>query len=216
MSFFSSIGNAIKSVVSPVADVLSGGLGSVVSGGLSLLGGIQTNNANAAQAQANRDFQADQTGTAYQRAVTDLKAAGLNPMLAYTNGGAASGSGAQATMTNAIGSAVSTAMQARMNNAQVENLKAQNEQIKAQTLQAISQSDLNRASTVKAAADTLVSKASASKIANDSLLSAASIPAARNAASAESSWLSRNIYPHWDRAMKSVNQLPILNWFNSK
>lgn len=52
---------------------------------------------NAEQAQKQMDFQASQTATAYQRAVTDLKAAGLNPMLAYSRGGAASGSGASAT-----------------------------------------------------------------------------------------------------------------------
>lgn len=56
---------------------------------------------NSAQAALNRQFQSDEarlqrewyesmTNTAYQRAVIDMKKAGLNPILAYSQGGAAS------------------------------------------------------------------------------------------------------------------------------
>ena len=152
------------------------GLGSILSGGLSLVGGILANNANKAIALDNRDFQAEQNATAYQRAVADLKAADLNPMLAYTNGGAASGSGSTATMQNVLGSAVSTALAAKKNAAEVDNLKETNKAIKAQTMQALSQSDLNKAATVKAVADAKVSNVSAGKIAADTALSAAALP----------------------------------------
>ena len=59
---------------------------------------------SALEAQKSRDFTAEQSATQYQRAVADLKKAGLNPYLAYSQGGAAVGSSAMASTSSASSS----------------------------------------------------------------------------------------------------------------
>lgn len=60
---------------------------------------------SAQEAEKNRQYQTEMSNTAYTRAVQDLKNAGLNPYLAYSQGGASSPSGATAQMTSASASA---------------------------------------------------------------------------------------------------------------
>lgn len=52
---------------------------------------------NANEAEKNRQFQLDMSNTSYQRAVKDMKAAGLNPLLAFQQGGASTPSGSTAS-----------------------------------------------------------------------------------------------------------------------
>ncbi len=61
----------------------------------------QANAVNIQEAQKNRDFQERMSNTSYQRGMTDMKAAGLNPILAMSKGGASAPTGAQAVVQGA-------------------------------------------------------------------------------------------------------------------
>lgn len=102
-----------------------------VAGLSNYFGTRDTNRTNAKIAQKQMDFQAQQSSTAYQRAVKDLEAAGLNPMLAYQQGGASSSAGAGFQAQNELGTAVNSAVDARRQFAEVRNLQEQNKKLKA-------------------------------------------------------------------------------------
>jgi len=85
-----------------------GGIAGMGSGVLNYFGNQQTNESNqfissvnnafnADQAQINRNFQEYMSNTAYQRSMSDMAKAGLNPILAATKGGASTPSGAAAS-----------------------------------------------------------------------------------------------------------------------
>lgn len=64
---------------------------------------VKTRDFNAQQAQLNRDYQTQMSNSAWQRGVSDMKAAGINPILAASQGGASSPSGATASGPSASG-----------------------------------------------------------------------------------------------------------------
>ena len=134
----------------------------LVGAGLGFLGGERANAANrdiasaanassAEQAAKQMEFQSRMRDTQYQTAVEDMKKAGLNPMLAYTQGGAGTPSGAMgqvstAKMGNSVGSALQGYQSLSMNNADLDLKKATTTGTTATTLK-------TEAETIKTAAD---------------------------------------------------------------
>lgn len=139
-------------------------LGALIGGGASLLGGMMQNSAAQNAAAKQMEFQKEMSDTSYQRAMEDMRKAGLNPILAYKQGGAAVTPGSTYVPSN-IGAAaaegaskgVSSAVQAQQAQSQIEAIQAQtasnlesvNTQ-KAQQAQSIAQAGLASAQRVQA------------------------------------------------------------------
>lgn len=121
-----SLWSTIKNVADKVAGPLIGLAGDFI-------GASNSAKKSAKQAQKQMDFQERMSNTSYQRAVGDLTKAGLNPMLAYSQGGASTPSGAagdvpdQSKLGSATVANYATAQQ-------VKNVQANTEKTKAETL----------------------------------------------------------------------------------
>jgi hypothetical protein len=121
-------------------------LGLIAAGAAASYFGQQSaNRTNQAIANQQQAFQQDMSNTSYQRAVADMKQAGLNPMLAYSQGGASTPVGATTQVQNALGAGATSAQtgtQLYLNTQQnLADIQLKNEQAGA----AGSQEDLNRA-----------------------------------------------------------------------
>lgn len=120
----------------------------IIAGGASLLGGYLTRQAGADAAQKQMDFQRDMSGTAHQREVADLRAAGLNPILSATGGmGASTPPGATYQPQDYVTPAVGSALQAHKTTSEVDNLVELLDKIKQEVENLKSEQDLTEEKT---------------------------------------------------------------------
>lgn len=131
--FFTGNWSGIPGDISSALDSKSSdsSIGSLISGGASLLGGLNQQSAAADQVRQQEQFQEEMSNTAHQREVKDLVAAGLNPVLSATHGGASTPSGAMFNPSNILGGATTSAMQGFTLEKQKELLEAQVDQAKS-------------------------------------------------------------------------------------
>lgn len=106
----------------------------LAAGGASLAGGIWSNITNLGESKRARQFAERMSGTAYQRAVVDMRAAGINPMLAYMQGGASTPGAPTANVEDALSPAVSSVQHSRRLHEELGLMKDQAAKVRSEEI----------------------------------------------------------------------------------
>ena len=127
--------------------------GEIIATAGSIIGGNKANKAAKNLAREQMRFQERMARNAHQYEVEDLRKAGLNPILSAGGGGAATPSGATAPVLDVVSPAISSAMAARRNNAEIENMREQNALLKDQQAKTTADTKLSDALAISAKAE---------------------------------------------------------------
>ena len=106
-------------------------LAAMGSGALSYYSTAKSNRENVALAERQMEFQRVMSSTAYQRAVADMREAGVNPILAYQQGGASTPSGSTARVEPALAQGVSSALAVARARADMQQVEAQTQLLRS-------------------------------------------------------------------------------------
>ena len=180
---------------------LVGGLSSALGGYLGYKGTQETNDASMAMLKQSQAFEHQMRATAYQDTARDLEAAGINKMLAYSQGPSSTPNApSNPQLKNegeAIGSAISSSVQSYLNNRSLmKDMETKDAQI--QLLQ--KQGQAQEANAANTEADIEMKKI------RNKLLEF-ELPKAETKAAIDRSWGGRYILTPVERGMEALGKL---------